>query len=211
MGFHLSHNFINHSYIFIEVSQIATPQKKKKMIHKKPTALVIPNEILINKIFFLRKHKVMLDRDLAELYGVTSRRLREQVKRNAGNFPPNFMFVLNVKEVEILVSQQAIPSKRHLGGARPMAFTEHGVLMLSNVLKSKQAIKVSIRIIEIFIKLREMLYDNLDLRNALEKLERKTENNTKNIEVVFQYFDELLQKKMTEKPRKKIGYKIPKN
>lgn len=150
----------------------------------------------------------MLDRDLAELYGVIPRRLREQVKRNINNFPKHFMFQLTEQETEMMVSQNAIPSIKHLGGALPYVFTEHGVLMLANVLKSEQATLVSIKIIEVFIKLREMLFDNTELRLAIEKLEKKTENNSKNIEIVFRYFDELTDKK--EKPRKQIGYKIQK-
>ncbi len=176
---------------------------------KKVTDSIIPNEVLINKIFVLRNQKVMLDRDLAELYGVIPRRLREQVKRNINSFPTHFMFQLNEKEVEIMVSQNAIPSTKHLGGSLPYVFTEHGVLMLANVVKSEQATQVSIKIIEVFIKLREMLMDNTELRLAIEKLEKKTENNSKNIEIVFRYFDELTDKK--PKPRKQIGYKLPKN
>jgi hypothetical protein len=82
----------------------------------------------MNKIYLIRNHKVMLDRDLAELYGVKAIRLREQVKRNQERFPENFMFQLTEKEVENMVSQNAIPSRQHLGGSLPYAFTEHGVL-----------------------------------------------------------------------------------
>lgn len=174
----------------------------------KVTTIIVPDEVLINKIFVLRKQKVMLDRDLAELYGVIPRRLREQVKRNINSFPKHFMFQLNEQKVEIMVSQNAIPSIKHLGGTLPYVFTEHGVLMLANVLRSDQATQVSIRIIEVFIKLREMLLDNTELRLAIEKLEKKTENNSKNIEIVFRYFDELVDKK--QKPRKQIGFKLPK-
>src|SRR3974377_536301 len=101
-----------------------------------------PQEGLINKIYFLRNEKIMLDRDLAVLYGVKAIRLREQVKRNLTKFPSHFMFQLTRQEVEIMVSQNAIPSKKHLGGTFPYAFTEHGVLMLANVLKSERAIQV---------------------------------------------------------------------
>lgn len=177
---------------------------------KKVTGIIVPNEILLSKIYILRNQKVMLDRDLAELYGVIPRRLREQVKRNINNFPEHFMFQLTEQEVEMLVAQNVIASTRHLGGALPYVFTEHGVLMLANVLKSEQAIQVSIRIIEVFVKLREMLLDNTEVRLAIEKLERKTENNTKNIEVVFKYFDELLEKQENPKPRTQIGFKIKK-
>jgi hypothetical protein len=108
----------------------------------------------VNKIYYIRKQKIMLDRDLAELYGVDARRLREQVKRNIERFPSNFMFRLTAKEVETMVSQNAIPSKQQLGGFLPYAFTEHGVLMLASVLKSKQALDVSISVIEIFVKIK---------------------------------------------------------
>lgn len=177
---------------------------------KKAADLIVPNEVLVNKIYVLRKQKVMLDRDLAELYGVIPRRLREQVKRNINNFPKHFMFQLTEHEVEILVAQNAISSTRHLGGSLPYVFTEHGILMLANVLTSEKATQVSIRIIEVFIKLREMLLDNTELRLAIEKLEKKTENNSKNIEIVFRYFDELTDKKENTAPRKQIGYKVPK-
>ncbi len=149
----------------------------------------------------------MLDRDLAILYGVKGIRLREQVKRNMSRFPKHFMFQLTQKEVEIMVSQNAIPSRSHLGGALPYAFTEHGILMLANVLKSERAIQVSVRIIELFVKLRETLITHTELKLEVEKIKKKLENNDKKIDVVFQYLDEIMVRK--EKPRKKIGYKLP--
>src|SRR5215471_18895794 len=97
---------------------------------------LIPDEIVMNKIFLIRGQKIMLDRDLAELYGVKPTRLREQVKRNITRFPENFMFQLSEGEAEMMVSQNAIPSRKHMGGSLPFAFTEHGVLMLANILKS---------------------------------------------------------------------------
>lgn len=148
----------------------------------------------------------MLDRDLAELYGVKAIRLREQVKRNPTKFPPHFMFQLTEQEAEIMVSQFAIPSKQHLGGTLPYAFTEHGVLMLANVLKSERAILVSIRIIELFVKLREMMVSHTELKFEIERIKKKIDNQDKNIEIVFKYFDELLEQKA--KPRKKIGFAI---
>jgi hypothetical protein len=181
------------------------------MAKKETNLSIIPQEVIISKIYFLRNEKVMLDRDLAELYGVKAIRLREQVKRNITKFPEHFMFQLSDSEVQIMVSQNAIPSKGHLGGALPYAFTEHGVLMLANVLKSEQAVQVSIKIIELFVRLRKVLSDNTELRLAIEKLEKKSENNARNIEIVFRYFDELLEKQEKPKPRKKMGYKIPKN
>jgi phage regulator Rha-like protein len=140
---------------------------------KRNHSIVISENIVSNKIYFIREQKVMLDRDLAELYGVKSIRLREQVKRNINRFPKNFMFQLSEKEAEEMVSQNAIPSKQHLGGSLPYVFSEHGVLMLANILKSERAIQVSIKLVEIFIKLREMLPTHKDILLKLEQLEKK--------------------------------------
>jgi ORF6N domain len=168
--------------------------------------LIIPEEVVMNKIYFIRNHKVMLDRDLAELYGVKTIRLREQVKRNSERFPDNFMFQLTESEVERMVSQNAIPSRQHLGGYLPYVFTEHGVLMLANVLKSEQAITMSIRIIEIFVKLREVLLTHKDILLKLEQLEKRAVRQDEDIKLIFKYLRELLNPK-TE-PMRKIGFKI---
>ena len=125
--------------------------------------IILTDDLILNKIYYLRKQKIMLDRDLAELYGVQTIRLREQVKRNVNRFPSNFMFRLTEKEATTMVSQNAIPSKKQLGGALPYAFTEHGVLMLAAVLKSDKAMNVSVRVIELFVKMREMLSTNKDI------------------------------------------------
>jgi hypothetical protein len=176
---------------------------------KNTTELIIRDEIVMNKIYFIRGHKVMLDSDLSELYEVETRVLNQAVNRNEYRFPEDFMFQLNEKEWENLKSQIVMSS---WGGRRtlPYVFTEHGVLMLSSVLSSKRAIQLNILIMRVFTRIRQMLTDNTELRLAIEKLERKTENHTKNIEVVFKYLDELLEKKENTKPRKAIGYKIPK-
>lgn len=154
----------------------------------------------------------MLDRDLAELYGVKAIRLREQVKRNIDRFPSNFMFRLTGKEVEAMVSQNAIPSKQHLGGALPYAFTEHGVLMLANVLKSDTAIKVSLQLIEVFVKLREMLLTHKDILIKLEKVEKelmkqnsRTAKSEDDIKLIFEALKQLLNP--PQEPRKRIGFK----
>ncbi len=149
----------------------------------------------------------MLDRDLAELYDVKAIRLREQVKRNSSKFPSHFMFQLTENEVNIMVSQNAIPSKQHLGGSLPYAFTEHGILQLSNVLNSERATQISIKIIELFISLRTMLTDNLSLKLDIEDIKKKLVNQDKNIELVFNYLDELIEKQDNPKPSNKIGYK----
>jgi hypothetical protein len=172
----------------------------------KLTAILIPDEVVISKIYFIRNEKVMLDRDLAELYDIKAIRLREQVKRNQLRFPENFMFQLTEQEADDMVSQNAIPSKQALGGSLPFAFTEYGVLMLANVLKSERAIKMSIRIIELFVKLREMLLLHKDVQIMVEKVEKKLIKQDQKIELLFTYLNKFLEKE--EKPRTPIGYKI---
>lgn len=107
-----------------------------------------------------------------------------------------------------MVSQNVIPSRQHLGGSLPFAFTEAGVAMLSSVLKSKRAREMNITIMRAFVELRRMLIDNTELRLAIEEIRKKTDNTTRNIEVVFRYLDELVERKKNQKPRKQIGYKI---
>lgn len=167
---------------------------------------IIPEEVVISKIYYIREQKVMLDSDLAELYGVETRVLNQQVKRNQDRFPEDFMFRLTETEWEALKSQNATAS---WGGRRnpPYAFTEHGVLMLSSVLNSPKAIEINIQIMRIFTKLREMLTDNLNLRLEIEEIKKKLTNQSKNIELVFSYLDELIEKKENPKQRPKIGYK----
>jgi hypothetical protein len=182
-----------------------TSRKSSKSSSGKSTVQIIPYEILINKIFLLREEKVMLDKDLAALYGVKPIRLREQVKRNINKFPSNFMFRLNKSEVDKLVSQNAIPSSRHLGGATPFAFTEHGILMLSNVLKSNRAIEVSIRLIEVFVRLRSMIISNAELRIEIEQLKSRVDNGDKNMQIIFEFLDDLM---LQKEKRAEIGYKL---
>jgi len=172
---------------------------------------VISDEIVMSKIYFIRGQKVMLDSDLAELYQVETKVLKQAVKRNLDIFPNHFMFELTIQEFNFLRSQ-FVTSKVGRGGTRylPMTFSQLGVLQLANVLKSSRARQMSMRILEVFVKLQNMLLENTELRLAIEKLEKKSENNSKNIEVLFRYFDELLEKKENIKPRKQIGYKQPK-
>ena len=179
------------------------------MAKKSGNGSMLPNETIMSKIFIVRGQKVMLDRDLAELYDVKATRLREQVKRNTDKFPVHFMFQLNTIEVEMMVSQNAIPSKQHLGGALPYVFSEHGVLQLANVLKSGRATQISIRIIEIFVKMREMLTDNLSIKLEIDEIRKKLKNHDKNIELVFSYLDELIEKQENPQKRKQVGFKLP--
>ena len=171
---------------------------------------LIPGEAIMSKIYLVREQKVMLDRDLAELYGVKGYRLREQVKRNSERFPEHFMFQLTEEETNMMVSQNAIPSKKQLGGYLPYVFTEHGLLMLANVIKSERAIKMSIRIIEIFVKFREMMIAHNDIYLRLDKIETILTFQDDQIRSIIDYLKELEKIKKQEfdlKRRKRIGYK----
>ena len=169
--------------------------------------LIIPDELISQKIYIIRNCKVMLDRDLAELFDVRATRLREQVKRNRDKFPSHFMFQLSDSEVEIMVSHNAIPSRQHLGGSLPFVFTEHGVLQLANVLKSKRATQVSIRIIEIFVKMREILASTLNIQIDIEMIKNKLDSQDQNIELLFNYLHDLMEKHDNPELRNPIGFK----
>jgi ORF6N domain len=170
---------------------------------------ILPDEIVLSKIYQIRGEKVMLDSDLAELYGVETRRLNEQVKRNPDRFPHDFMFQLTEKEFDNLKSQIATSS---WGGRRnlPYAFTEHGVLMLSSVLNSNLAIKVNIQIMRVYSKIRKMLVTHKDLLLKFEKIETKLADHDDKIMLLMEYikqFEKLKQEELEKKNRKKIGYK----
>ncbi|MBK7129995.1 MAG: ORF6N domain-containing protein [Crocinitomicaceae bacterium] len=170
--------------------------------------MIIPDERLLNKIYLIRGQKVMLDRDLAELYGVETKRLKEQVKRNIKRFPGDFMFEMSQPEFEIWRSQFAT-SKSDKQGLRhkPFCFTEHGVLMLSSVLSSERAIEVNIRIMRLFNQMREMILSNKDMLKELEGLREKINSQDERIELVFDYLTKLITKQETEPERVKIGFK----
>ena len=170
--------------------------------------LLISEETIADKIYFIRNQKVMLDRDLAQLYGIDTKRLKEQVKRNISRFPDDFMFELSKEEFTNWRSQIATSNSDKMGlRYAPMAFTEHGVLMLSSVLNSYKAIQTNISIMRIFTKVRQMLLDTTEVRLDIAKIQKKLENQEKNIELVFSYLDELTEKEANVKPRTKIGYK----
>jgi len=180
------------------------------MTENRGDKLIPLDEAIINKIYLIRGKKIMLDKDLAELYNVKAFRLREQVKRNIERFPENFMFRLTETETDFMVSQNAIPSKQHLGGHLPYAFTEHGVLMLANVLRSERAMKMSIRIIEVFVKVREMLLTHKDILLKLEKIEQKLLGYDEKILLIFEYLrqlEQIRQKELDPKERNRIGFK----
>ena len=168
----------------------------KKAIQKLP----LPTETIASKIYLIRGQKVMLDRDLAELYGVQTKVLKQAVRRNIDRFPPDFMFEINKNEMENLRSQIVTSS---WGGLRylPMAFTEQGVAMLSSVLNSDRAIQVNIQIMRTFTRLRNMLAAHKDLKRKIEAMEKKYDEN---FQIVFEAIKQLLDEEV--KPIKKIGY-----
>ncbi|MDO9513175.1 MAG: ORF6N domain-containing protein [Elusimicrobiota bacterium] len=153
---------------------------------------LVPVEIIANKIFLIRGQKVMLDKDLAELYGVKPIRLREQVKRNKKRFPKDFMIQLKQKELDFVLSHFAIPSKKYFGGFLPYVFTEQGVTMLSSVLNSERAIMVNISIMRVFSKLKQLALSHSELLRKVESLERKYGEHDKKIEIVFTTLKKML-------------------
>lgn len=160
------------------------------------------------KIFMIRGQKVLLDKHLAQLYGVPTGRLNEQVKRNAKRFPFDFMFQLNSDEVDLLTSQFAMSSGAW-GGLRrlPYVFTEQGVAMLSSVLHSDRAIEVNIAIMRAFVKIREILATNKELSDRLDKLERRMGKKDQEVIALFEAIRKLMQPP-PEKPKRPMGFVV---
>jgi ORF6N domain len=169
------------------------------------TSAIVPIERIESRIFLLRDHKVMLDSDLAELYGVTTKRLNEQVKRNQQRFPADFMFQLTSEETKNLRSQIAT-SNRTSGGRRyrPYAFTEHGAIMAASVLNSRRAIEVSVYVVRAFVKLREMLRTHKELAGKLADLEKRIEGHDDEITTLFEAIRQLMEP--PDEPSKRIGF-----
>ncbi len=169
--------------------------------------VTISDESIISKIYLIRGQKVMMDRDLAELYGVETKQLKRQVKRNIERFPADFMFELAPDEFQNWRSQFGTSNLSDKMGLRyaPYVFTEQGVAMLSSVLNSKTAIAVNIQIIRIFTRMREMLLTHKDLLLKVEQLEQKVGNHDKDIQLIFEYLKQLLNPPQPE--REKIGFK----
>ncbi len=148
--------------------------------------------VIAAKILVIRGKKVMLDKDLAVLYGVKPIALRQQVKRNQERFPKDFMLQLTNEEVELMVSQNVIPSKRTLGGYLPFAFTEQGVAMLSSVLRSRRAVLVNIQIMRAFVRLRHILSGHKVFEMKLRELEKKLESHDVDISDIFEALRQLM-------------------
>ena len=166
-------------------------------------AISILDEHVAIKIYLIRGQKVMLDMDLAILYGVQTKVLKQSVRRNIERFPEDFMFELSSEEFSILRSQFVTSDWKSIRYA-PMAFTEQGIAMLSSVLKSKQAIEVNIQIIRVFVRMREMIQSNKDLVLRMEELEQKITGQDDRITLLFEYLEQFITQ-TTE--RRRIGFR----
>jgi hypothetical protein len=178
---------------------------------------IVPLDRIERQIHYIRGHKVMLDSDLAELYGVETKVLNRAVKRNRGRFPADFSFQLTTEEAVVLRFQigtsslrsQSVTSKPVRGGRRylPYVFTEHGVVMLSSVLRSERAVQVNIAVTRAFVRLRQMLASNADLARKLVELEKKYD---KQFRVVFEAIRQLMETPDEPENRERIGFQPPK-
>ncbi len=163
---------------------------------------LVPLEVIERRIFFIRGHKVMLDRHLATLYQVKPIALRQAVKRNSNRFPADFVIKLSKQEAEVLVSQNVIPSRRSLGGFLPYAFTEQGVAMLSSILRSERAAMVNVAIMRTFVRLRQILATHQELTRRIDAMEKKYGQQFK---VVFDFLKQL-REPPREPPKRPIGF-----
>jgi hypothetical protein len=164
---------------------------------------ILREKTIASFIYFIRGEKVMLDTDLAKLYNVETRVLKQAVRRNIKRFPPDFMFELSDKEMDTLVSQNVIPSKKVFGGAKPFAFTEQGIAMLSSILNSDIAVQVNIAILRTFVKIRQLLEGHKDLVDKIDKLEQKYDEQFR---IIFTALQQML--KEENEPRPKVGFKL---
>jgi phage regulator Rha-like protein len=167
-------------------------------------AKLVPIESIISKIVFLRNEKVILDRDLAELYGVETKQLKRAVRRNINRFPEDFMFQLSKEEYQSLRSQFGTLKRGAHAKYPPMAFTEQGVAMLSSVLNSERAIEVNVAIIRAFVHLRKMVSSHKELARKLNELEQHLQDHDEQIQAIFEAIQQLIS--LPENSKKKIGY-----
>lgn len=168
--------------------------------------VVLTDDAVMQKIYLIRGKKVMIDSDLSALYGYETKRMNEQVKRNQERFPASFMFQLTPEEVESLRSQFATANVSTKTRTLPYAFTEHGVLMLASILKTEIAIKASVHIIEVFVKLREMVLTHKDILLKLEHLDKHQASQDISIKQLLQYIKLFMTEKQKKRPQ--IGFKI---
>lgn len=160
-----------------------------------------------NKIYEIRGENVMFDFDLAEMYGVETRVLKQAVRRNIDRFPKDFMFRVTESEIKDMVSQNVIPSKSKFGGAQPFAFTEQGVAMLSSVLRNKAAIAINISIMRTFVIIRKLALSHKEISEKLSKMEEKYDKQFNSVYEALNYLLEKEEKQKSQAERPKIGYK----
>ena len=186
-----------------------------KIMAKSVTQISIPDEVIMNKIYLIRGQKVMLDRDLAELYEVDTKQLKRAVRRNMDRFPEDFMFELSKEELAEWRNQFGTSNSETMGlRVSPFAFTEHGVIMLASVLSSNKAIKVNLQIVRIFIRMREIMISNKEILFRLERMERNMADHDAQIISIIDYMGQLEEAKQQEqdqKNRKQIGFKTSKS
>jgi len=164
-------------------------------------------ELIKRSILEIRGKKVMLDMVLAAIYEVETRVLKQAVRRNLDRFPEDFMFELTIEEMNNLVSQFVIPTLNHFGGAKPFAFTEQGVAMLSSILKSKKAIQMNITIMRAFVLMRQFALTYQELSEQLKDLENRHNHKFDDIEQVLKYLIQKDKKQIQQGERKQVGYK----
>ena len=165
---------------------------------------VIPTEAIVTKIYLIRGQKVMLDRDLAELYGVATKRLNEQVRRNEKRFPDDFMFQLTAEEKDEVVAICDHLSNLKYSKVLPLAFTEHGAIMAASILNTQRAINAGILVVRVFVKMRKMIATHIEMASKLNKLEKQFEKYDENFQIEFEAIKQLFDEE--EKPKVKIGY-----
>ena len=167
--------------------------------------IAVPDEMIRRRILLIRGKRVMIDKDLAELYGVTTKRLNEQVKRNLKRFPEDFMFQLTVAEKSEVVANCDHLMTLKFSSQLPYVFSEHGAVMLASVLNSDRAIAMNIQIVRIFTHMREMFSLHQDVLRQLEKLEGKVSSHGEDIQLIFDYLKQLIEQ--PKQPRTEIGFK----
>jgi len=188
-----------------------TSSKTLENMAKKQSAIAIPEEIIMSKIYEIRGEKIMIDRDLAELYQVETKRLKEAVRRNINRFPEDFMFEMTKDEFENWRTQFATSKSEKMGlRYAPFCFTEQGVTMLSCVLSSDRAIAVNIQIVRLFTKMRKLILTHKDILAELEKIKQRLGTNSNDIGLIFEYlkqFEAAKQQELEYQNREPIGFK----
>lgn len=194
----------------MSIQNILCYPKAYRIIGEPIKSIAVTDELIMGKILLIRDLKVMIDRDLAELYGVNTKRLNEQVKRNTKRFPEDFMFQLTEQEKEQVVANCDHLKRLKFSPYLPYVFTEHGAVMLASILNSDRAIHVNIQIVRIFNRMREMLMTHKDVLLEIERIKNQVSDHEDRILLVFEYlkqFEKSKQQELDQHNRSKIGFK----